>query len=380
MPKTAKRYPIMVLGGYGVFGARICRLLVKDSKIRLIVVGRSAHRAEAFSRRLTANNPDADVSGVAFNVATDLDQALETYQPKLVVHACGPFQGQGYHVARLCIARSIHYLDLSDDRNFVTGFDQLNEAATARNVLAVSGVSSVPGLTSAVIESLRPDFARMRHIAIGITPGNRAPRGLAVVTAILSYAGKPIPRWQDGHWAEVAGWHDLQRRNIKGPAIGSLGDRWFGACDVPDLVLHPERYPELESVSFHAGLELLLLHFGLWGLSWPVRLGLIRNLIPAARVIHRAAALFEPFGTNRGGMFVVISGDGADGEPLKKAWQLIAGAGDGPWIPAIPVVILSKKLAYNTVKTCGAMPCCNLFTVADFEAEIDGLDIAFEVA
>lgn len=379
MTRRRRQYPVLVLGGYGVFGSRICRRLAKDSGIQLIVAGRSKEKAEAFARRLSANNPDATVTGAGIDIAFGLEQALDSYCPKLVIHTCGPFQGQGYDVATLCIEKRIHYLDLSDDREFVTGFDQLNDAATKTRTLAVAGVSSVPGLTSAVIESMRPDFSRMRSIAIGISPGNRAPRGLAVVAAILSYAGRPIPRWQNRTWTEVAGWHDLQRRSISGPAIGSLGDRWFSACDVPDLILYPEQFPELESVTFHAGLELSLLHLGLLGFSVPVRLGLLRTLKPAAPLLHWTAERFEPFGTDRGGMFVEISGDDANGKPHKRTWNLIAGAGDGPWIPAIPTVILAQKLAHGTIRKRGAMPCLNLFTLDDFAAAVTGFDIAFEV-
>ena len=37
---------IMVLGGYGNFGARICRALAGDPTIRLLVTGRSASKAQ----------------------------------------------------------------------------------------------------------------------------------------------------------------------------------------------------------------------------------------------------------------------------------------------------------------------------------------------
>ncbi|MDD9915985.1 MAG: saccharopine dehydrogenase NADP-binding domain-containing protein [Rhodospirillaceae bacterium] len=373
-----ERFPILVLGGYGVFGSRICRRLARDPGIRLIIAGRSAARAESMADAVYAETPDAEAMGIAIDMNENLGAVLDAQRPKLLIHTVGPYQGQHYRVVEQCIERGIHYLDLADDRTFVAKFDRLNAAAKKQKTLAVTGVSTLPGLSSAVVESLRPKFARMRELSIGITPGNRTPRGLAVVAAILSYAGKPMPRWTAGRWSYTHGWQDMQQRSIQGPTIGALGLRWFAACDVPDQALFPGRYPELERVTFHAGLELWLLHFGLWGFSWSVRLGLVRKLDAAAPFFKQVADRLEPFGTDRGGMFVEITGEDVDGNPLTKSWQLIAGAGDGPWIPCIPAVILARKLAHDEIKTRGAMPCCNMITLAEFADAVSDLDIAFE--
>ena len=43
---------ILVLGGYGNFGARICRALAGDAGIELLVAGRDERRATAFAESL----------------------------------------------------------------------------------------------------------------------------------------------------------------------------------------------------------------------------------------------------------------------------------------------------------------------------------------
>jgi saccharopine dehydrogenase-like NADP-dependent oxidoreductase len=43
---------VMVLGGYGNFGARISRALSDDDRIQLLVAGRDAQQAEAFAAAL----------------------------------------------------------------------------------------------------------------------------------------------------------------------------------------------------------------------------------------------------------------------------------------------------------------------------------------
>ena len=58
VPSCTARIPfpdvktIVVIGATGHFGARICRRLLGEPNIRLIVTSRSASRAESFSREL----------------------------------------------------------------------------------------------------------------------------------------------------------------------------------------------------------------------------------------------------------------------------------------------------------------------------------------
>jgi len=100
----------------------------------------------------------------------------------------------------------VHYVDLADARSFVTGFAALDADAKAAGVLAVSGTSSVPALSAAVVDHLLPEFSALHGIDHGINPGNQTPRGLATVQSILSYCGKPFQQWHDEHWHTAYGW------------------------------------------------------------------------------------------------------------------------------------------------------------------------------
>jgi saccharopine dehydrogenase-like NADP-dependent oxidoreductase len=187
--------------------------------------------------------------------------ALLARSPHVVINTVGPFQTADYRVPEACIAAGAHYIDLADSHRFVLGIAQLDEAARARGVAVISGASTVPALSGAVVaeSGLAPSSIR-----IGISPGNRAPRGASLVEAVLGQAGKPIPVLRAGSWTTVPGWGEVQRRRIRIDRDQSLGKRWLSACDAPDLVLLPRLYPSLKSVEFYAGLELTLLHLGLW--------------------------------------------------------------------------------------------------------------------
>ncbi len=372
----SKSFPILVLGGYGVFGGRISRRLAADKDMKVIVAGRSLIKASTFVDRLRTDLPDADVMPLGVDVPGDLAAAIRQSDAKLVIHTCGPFQGQDYDVARICFDAGVHYIDLADGRDFVDGFSLLDGEAQDAGVLAVSGVSSVPGLSTAVIADLARELETVRRIEMAILPGNRADRGPAVFSGILSYTGRAIPRLDKGRWTYTHGWQDLRRRTLAAPGLGSLGGRWMSACDVPDIALLPIRYPDVERVTFYAGHELPAVHLGLWACSWLVRYGVIDSLRPFHRLLHRGEGLFKTAGTDVGGMAVTVSGDDPDGLPVTRSWTLLAWAGEGPWVPCLPAVILARKIADGKLKDIGAKPCVELFTVEEFMQEAQDFHIA----
>jgi hypothetical protein len=112
-----------------------------------------------------------------------------------------------------------------------------------------------------------------------------------------------------------------------------------------------------------AGMELSILHVGLWSLAWLVRSRLLRSLAPAAPLLVRIADRLRFLGTDRGGLRIELhAGD------QSRAWCLIAEGGDGPFVPVTPAAALVRKLARGAVIR-GAMPCLGLLTLAESEAE-----------
>jgi saccharopine dehydrogenase-like NADP-dependent oxidoreductase len=232
---------VLVIGGYGNFGSYIARALAPDPQIRLLIGGRAKAKAEAFVAGLGgANLAEAH----AIDIDGDLAAALDQTSPDIVVHTTGPFQHQDHRVARACIAHGCHYLDLADARDFVVTINELDAAAHARGVIVVSGASSVPCLSAAVIDHYRSSFARLDTIDYGISAAQQTNRGLATTSSVLGYVGKPLLRLRDGRMQRVFGWQDTHA--VRYP---ELGLRLFGNCDVPDLDLFPRRYPEVRAAS-----------------------------------------------------------------------------------------------------------------------------------
>lgn len=345
---------VIVLGGMGNFGARICRALGEVPGIECVAASRSAR-------------PGPRSAAIDMGAA-DFAPQLAALRPDLVIHCAGPFQGQDYRVAEAACAAGAHYIDLSDGRDFVAGFAAaLDARARAADVCAVSGASSVPGLSSAVVDRLALDFASIEDIQISIAPGQQAPRGEATLQAVFGYAGAPVPRLREGRWQLAHGWQNIQAQHFEG-----LGMRWAATCDVPDLALFPQRYAGVQTVEFRAALELKAQHAVLWTAATLRRLGLPLPLARHAGWLNRVSSrLLDRFGSPHGGMLVRVSGTRADGRPGVSTWQLTAPDGNGPEIPCMATLLLAAQLADGTLLARGAMPCMGLLTLDDFTPHFD---------
>ncbi len=358
---------VLVLGGYGNFGGRISRALAGDG-IEIVIAGRHRDRADALAGELRGEFAGARIETASIDVTRDMVYRLGRIRPAVVVNTCGPFQGRDYAVAEACIERGVHYVDLADARDFVTGITALDRRAKARKVLVVSGASTVPGLSSAVLEHFRDRFSSIETLRFGIAPGQKSPRGLATTQAILSYVGKPLaPHF--GTTKRSFGWQNLYRQEYPG-----LGKRWMANCDIPDLDLLPERYG-IASLRFSAGMELGVVHLGLWALSWAVRLGLPLDLPARAEFLLRAANWFDRFGSESGGMHMVMTGTDKKGRAARIKWFIIANDNDGPQIPCVPSLVLAKRLAAGKLKKTGAVPCVGLVSLEDYMAELKDFSV-----
>jgi len=165
-------------------------------------------------------------------------------------------------------------------------------------MFAIAGASTLPALSSAVVDDLKQSLAQLSAIDIVIAPGQHAPRGAATVAGVLGYAGQPFLWWREGKWCTAHGWQELQCVKL------SFGSRRAAACDVPDLELLPVRYPGVQTVSFRAALEVSLQHHALWFLAQCRRMGLALRMARWGARFDRVGTWLKWLGSDTGGMRV----------------------------------------------------------------------------
>lgn len=357
---------VLIVGGYGTFGGRLVRLLADEPGFTVLVGGRSLAKAQSFCAGLPSAR--ATLVPVAFDRAGNVAAQLGTIGADVLVDASGPFQAYGddrYAVVKACIAGRMHYLDLADGAAFVEGVAQFDAAAREAGVFVLSGVSTFPVLSSAVVRRLAHGLTRVDDIAAGIAPSAHAGIGLNVIAAIVSYAGKPIAVWRDGRAAVAYGMLGTRRFTIAPPGFVPLKPRRFALVEVPDLALAPKQWPGVKSVWTGAGTEPAIWLRGLNAMAALVRLRLLPSLSPCSKLFHWVGNRLV-WGARRGGMFVEVRGAAADGEAVTRSWHMIAEGDEGPFVPAIGAFAILTRLLGGQTPAVGARACVSEIDLEDY--------------
>ncbi|HEV7881423.1 DUF4166 domain-containing protein [Bradyrhizobium sp.] len=364
---------VLLVGATGAFGGRLAEGLIR-SGIVVIGVARNKARLDALARRLgplfavePLDRANIDAAGL---------QGLRARWPGLfaVADASGPFQTSDYRLPRAAIGARLHYVDLADARGFVAGSRVLDAEARAADVAVLAGSSSTPALSHAVLDTLVAGARKVITIEVSIAPGNRAPRGLNTVHAVLSMVGRPIPVFRGGRWTEEVGWG--LNKTIELPGVGN---RRVALCETPDLDLLVERYHPSADAIFRAGLELRVLHEGVAALGLLVRLGVLKSLAALVRPLRALAYLFKPFGTDRGGMRVDVLLENDAGQLVRRVWTLAADAGDGLCVPTMPALAALKMLGAGRLEWRGAGPSAGFIPYDAIAAEFGHHNIKTQI-
>lgn len=356
---------IMIIGGTGVFGRRLADHLAADVSARFVVTSRNNDKAQSLAASLREKHANRQVDGIALDTASDLASAFQHIRPFLVIDASGPFQEYGYDVAEAALKAEAHCIDLADARNYLARYrNALDRSARRAGRIARCGASSTPALSFAVVDALTQAWTAVETVDICITPGGRSEVGRAVVEAVLSYAGRPVPVWRKGRLTSCPGWFGAARMEVPG-----LGVRRVAPVETFDAELIGRRLSVTDRVAFYAGLENLVEQFGMEFFAWLVKNGLRLSAPAMAPVLHAMRNITRFGMSDKGGMVVKVTGRNANNASTVAQWSLLAEGGDGPYAPTLAASALTRKILKGRIVP-GAGLAADVLTLDDIEAEM----------
>ena len=355
---NAKPMKVLILGGYGTFGGRLAELLA-DGGLQILIAGRDLAKARAFCTAHPGMHPlQADRATIS--------QTLATHRPNILIDASGPFQTYGanpYGVVMACLAQGTNYLDLADGADFVAGIGQFDAQAREAKVFVLSGVSSFPVLTAAVLSEMARTMT-VTEATGGIAPSPHATVGPNVLRAILSYAGAPVPVIRRGQPALATGLCETRRFTIAPPGALPLHNTLFSLVDVPDLRAIPATMPTIQTLWIGAGPRPEVLHRVLITLARMRALLRLPPLTGLAPVCQFMLARLR-HGEHRGGMFVEAQGE-TNGHAITRSWHMLAEGEDGPLIPSMAAEAVVRQCLAGAPPEPGARSGIGALTLADF--------------
>jgi saccharopine dehydrogenase-like NADP-dependent oxidoreductase len=357
-----ERKKIIILGGYGAVGSRICTAIAHIPYAECVIAGRNPRRARRLAKTISASTLRIDIENEA-QVEQELAGAF------LVVNAAAPFQRQSMAVPQFCAKAGIHYIDLADDRSYVSEVLRLNAQAKRSNCLLVTGASSMPALAAVLVDSLTHYFDKISEIRTYLVGGNKVPFGRASVFSLLSKIGGTTRCKIRGRWVEPYCWSEVRKVNFPPP----LGKRRTYIYDVP-APDHFSRAYDAQSASFRMGFQSQLFNRGLGFLGWLRRIGLLKQLSRYSGLLRAITQRFRR--TGAAGFAIQVQVEGTQGErEVSHAATLVETNSASMGITTSIVVTLIKRWAENGVTDTGAVTAIGLVSLDDIKSGLIENDV-----
>ena len=364
---------ILVIGGTGVIGSRIVRLLSAVPRVEVIFTAREAEIAESQEQALRIDGIDA--RGLCWDGRDGAAALLARIRPDVMIDATGTAGRTDSSLALACLRLGIAYIDLSMSRAHIQDVRALSSMAVEARLPVFTAAGLLPSVTMAAARTMARDMTRVSALRIYLCPGNQEPRGRAFLAAVIAEAGQPFRHRQDGAWVTARNWLDLRRLDL--PGVWSDSGpvrRLFAAMDSPDHDLVPEHWPDLSTTSVQGGMELGLIQLGLWGTAWLRRIGLLRHPAWTSGLLADVGGLFRSLGTARSALRVELEGT-IGTHRVRRLWQIEGDRGDLAWVAAAPAAALARLIVVGPRPAPGARAAAGEPALHEIIAELRSRDL-----
>ncbi len=328
---------VLVVGGYGVVGGHLARLLADEPWAELVVAGRSAEKAAQRAAQLGCRG-----------LRLDLDDAA-TYRAALagveMVVNCfsGPFHGFHLQLPAACAAQGIHYLDVSGSDEYAQRFKTLHGTAEQGGATLITELGLNPGICGLLVAALPARFDHVELVEVSFLLG----AGLQQVTApqlqeLAHMLAVPALEWRAGAWGTP------EQRNLR-RRFGAPINRtvYLGPAFTSDLRTIPA-LPAIDQLRFLSGAQStaqgIVLLLGL-------RLGMAKRVAQAEQLLR----LLQWIGARDGGgdrSLVELHATGTrDGERLGYTLRL---ACEESYATALGAALVCRQLGEGRISRRGA--------------------------
>ena len=198
---------IMIIGGYGKVGEHIAERLAPAFPDRVVIAGRDPEKARACAKRLG--------HGVTARVIDVSD-----YQDVQALKAIGMIvmclDQDNVLFVEQCLARGIHYVDISADAQFFRQVEGLVNLAARGNSIAILSVGVAPGLTNLLSKQVMTHMAKTNRLDIFIKLGLGEQHGKAAIEWLLINLAASYTVQEQGKLITVKSFGDSQAVRFPG--------------------------------------------------------------------------------------------------------------------------------------------------------------------
>ncbi len=331
-----KTKSLLILGGYGITGGMIARLLLQETDVNLVLAGRSLEKAMAKAAELNKLAGGERVKGL-FADAADVSSLQKAFQDMDMVIAASSTSQYVREVAESALKMGLDYLDVQYSTKKVAALQAMSAEISQAGRCFITDGGFHPGLPAALIRYVAPSFDRIEFAQVGSViqiDWRKLPITDATVFEMVEEFSDYQPfSFKDGSWKPASWWSTSA---IKYMEFGrEFGRRYCMPMFLEELRSIPEMFPTLKEAGFFVG------GFN-WFVDWlifplltvMIKLAPKKSIRPAGRMMLWGLKTFTkpPYGTL---LKVEASGE-KDGRPHSVDVTLYHS--DGYWFTAIPTV------------------------------------------
>ncbi|MDM9385551.1 saccharopine dehydrogenase NADP-binding domain-containing protein [Chlorogloeopsis sp. ULAP01] len=230
---------VLILGGRGRIGSSVAQDLVTHTQAEVIITGRTPTTGLQAGLQL-----GSQVQFLVLDLA-DVEKLEEVItSSNLVIHCAGPFHHRDANVLKICIAKGVNYIDVSDHRSFTSKALEYHEQATAAGVTAVVNTGIFPGISNSMVRHDVEQFETPEKIHLSYLVSGSGGAGITVMRTTFLGLQNPFEAWIDGKWQTVKPYSEREAVNFPSP-YGRSGVYWF---DMPETFTLPHAFPEVKTV------------------------------------------------------------------------------------------------------------------------------------
>jgi hypothetical protein len=266
---------MMVLGGYGIAGRHISRLLLKETGVHLVIAGRDVQKAQHVAALLNSRFPGKRVKSLQVDAA-DSGALRKAFESCDTVVTCVPISalGIGGGIVRAAFDSRVNYVDITLDEEKRRVLRRLADRIQGSGLYFMTEAGFMPGLPSAMAFSVARQLERIESLRFGMLE-KEATGAYGSAADLLIYGADPAYVYQNGAWQKVPFSASAQID------FGSVfGTRTCYPMDLYELRCLPDQLA-LQEVGFYAAglnpvtdvLMLLWMVAGLYRYGWSLRLG-----------------------------------------------------------------------------------------------------------
>lgn len=190
---------IVVIGGYGHVGQRICRELGDLYPGKVFAAGRNLERAVKFSR-----TTGGKVHPLQLDISEHVDPDVLN-NVKLIIMC---LDQTDTHFVRLCLDKGIHYVDISANIAFLSQVEQLHSEAMNNHATVALSVGLAPGMTNLMALHAKRQMDLTESVDISIMLGLGDQHGKASIEWTIDNLGTQYDVVKDGNRMAVSSFRD----------------------------------------------------------------------------------------------------------------------------------------------------------------------------